>query len=163
MPNFDSGSTMSYPLALRININKKQTNKQTNRTSVLCLPWCWLALPSFLGPIANHFIPYHYYSKPITLSSWLSFFRASNQISRLDFSDTFSVFIFSFSFILWYFYTLPRYAICTQSPTYAFSRYLFQGFSEVRVPESTIAIVRTILIICLFITSQQQMLSRLFD
>ena len=29
MPNFDSGSTMSYPLALRININKKQTNKQT--------------------------------------------------------------------------------------------------------------------------------------
>ena len=28
MPNFDSGSTMSYPLALRININKKQTNKQ---------------------------------------------------------------------------------------------------------------------------------------
>ena len=74
MPNFDSGSTMSYPLALRININKKQTNKQTNRTSVLCLPWCWLALPSFLGPIANHFIPYHYYSKPITLSSWLSFF-----------------------------------------------------------------------------------------
>ena len=130
---------------------------------MLCLPWCWLALPSFLGPIANHFIPYHYYSKPITLSSWLSFFRASNQISRLDFSDTFSVFIFSFSFILWYFYTLPRYAICTQSPTYAFSRYLFQGFSEVRVPESTIAIVRTILIICLFITSHQQMVSRLFD
>ena len=29
MPNLDSGSTMSYPLALRININKKQTNKQT--------------------------------------------------------------------------------------------------------------------------------------
>ena len=74
MPNFDSGSIMSYPLALRININKKQTNKQTNRASVLCLPWCWLALPSFLGPIANHFILYHNYSKPITLSSWLSFF-----------------------------------------------------------------------------------------
>ena len=74
MPNFDSGWTMSYPLALRININKKQTNKQTNRASVLCLPWCWLALPSFLGPIAYHFILYHYYSKPITLLSWLSFF-----------------------------------------------------------------------------------------
>ena len=28
MPNFDSGSTMSYPLALGIKINKK-TNKQT--------------------------------------------------------------------------------------------------------------------------------------
>ena len=74
MPNFDSGSTMSYPLALRININKKQTNKQTNRTSVLCLPWCWLALPSFLGPIAYHFILYHYYSKPIAFLSWLSYF-----------------------------------------------------------------------------------------
>ena len=74
MQNFDSGSTMSYPLALRININKKQTNKQTNRTSVLCLPWCWLALPSFLGPIAYHFILYYYYSKPIAFLSWLSYF-----------------------------------------------------------------------------------------
>ena len=38
MPNFDSGSIMSYPLALRININKKQTNKQTNKQNFSALP-----------------------------------------------------------------------------------------------------------------------------
>ena len=35
MPNFDSGSAMSYPLALRININKKNKTKQTNKQTEL--------------------------------------------------------------------------------------------------------------------------------
>ena len=43
MPNFDSGSTMSYPLALRININKKQTKKQTNKQNFSALPTLMLA------------------------------------------------------------------------------------------------------------------------
>ena len=38
MPNFDSGSTVSYPFALRININKKQTNKQTDKQNFSALP-----------------------------------------------------------------------------------------------------------------------------
>ena len=71
MPNFDSGSIMSYPLALRININKKQTNKQ----NFSALPTLMLvSVTIFSRAHSKHFILYHNYSKPITLSSWLSFF-----------------------------------------------------------------------------------------
>ena len=75
MPNFDSGSTMSYPLALRININKKQTNKQTNKQNFSALPTLMLVnVTIFSRAHSKSLYSLSLLSKPNTLSSWLSFF-----------------------------------------------------------------------------------------
>ena len=98
MPNFDSGSIMSYPLALRININKKQTNKQTE---LQCSAYLDVGqrYHLFQGPQQITLFFIIIIQNPLPFHHGCLSLEASNQISRLDFSDTFSVFIFSFSFI----------------------------------------------------------------
>ena len=99
MPNFDSGSTMSYPLALRININKKQTNKQTE---LQCSAYLDVGqrYHLFQGPQQITLFFIIIIQNPLPFHHGCIFLEASNQISRLDFSDTFSVFMFNFSFII---------------------------------------------------------------